>query len=84
MRERSLPIVRRQKGFRSVVAAFNRRNGRVLAGSCWETAADREASDAALAAMRLEVMQAVGVTEPIKIENYEVVFADIRVAAAIA
>ena len=84
MRERTLPIVKRQKGFRSVVGAFNRRNGRVLAGSCWETAADREASDAALAAIRLEVMQAVGVAQPIKVENYEVVFADIRVAAATA
>lgn len=83
MRDRSLPIVKRQKGFRSVVGAYNRRNGRVIAGSCWETASDREASDGALAAMRLEVMQAVGVTQPIKVENYEVAFADIRVAAAI-
>jgi len=83
-RDRTLPIVKRQKGFRSVMAGFNRRNGRVIAGSCWETAADRQASDAALAAMRLEVMQAAGVAEPIKVENYEVVFADIRVAAGTA
>jgi heme-degrading monooxygenase HmoA len=84
MRERTLPIVRRQKGYRSILGAINRRNGRVLAGSCWETAADRDASDPGLASMRLEVMQAVGASSAMKIETFEVVFADIRVAAGTA
>jgi heme-degrading monooxygenase HmoA len=84
MRDHTLPLIKRHKGFRSVVAAFNRKNGRVVAGSCWETAADRDASEPALASMRLEVMQAVGARQSITVENLEVVFADIRVAAGAA
>jgi heme-degrading monooxygenase HmoA len=78
VRERALPIITVQKGFRSVVTAINRQNGRFLAGSSWETAADREASNAPLASIRQQV---IGTGSSIEVENYEVAFAEIRVAA---
>jgi heme-degrading monooxygenase HmoA len=78
VRERALPIITVQKGFRSVVTAINRKNGKLLAGSTWETAADREASNAPLASIRQQV---IGAGSSIEVENYEVAFAEIRVAA---
>jgi heme-degrading monooxygenase HmoA len=84
MRDRALSIVKRQRGFRSVVGAFNRQNGRVLAGSCWESADDRRASETPLAPVRQEVMESVGAGASMMVENFEVVFADIRVAAGVS
>ncbi|HEX6492301.1 MAG TPA: antibiotic biosynthesis monooxygenase, partial [Candidatus Dormibacteraeota bacterium] len=76
---RVLPIIVNQKGFRSAVNAVNRQNGKVIGGSSWDTAADREASNAATATVREELMAAAG-SAP-EVENYDVVFADIRVTA---
>ena len=76
---RVLPIITAQKGFRTVAHAVNRENGRVIAGSSWDTAADREASDVALAPIRQELMATAGST--MLVENYDIVFADVRVAA---
>jgi len=75
---RVLPIISNQKGFRSVVTAVNRTKGKVLAGSSWETAADREASEVALASIRQELMATAGST--MLVENYDIVFADVLVA----
>jgi len=76
---RILPMMTKQKGFRTAATAVNRTNGKVLGGSSWDTAADREASDAALAPIRQELMATGGSTA--LVENFDIVFADVLVAA---
>jgi heme-degrading monooxygenase HmoA len=81
MRESGLPIITGQKGFRSLVTAVNRHNGKLLGGTTWDTAADRETSNAALAPIRERVIGSGGGAGSPVVENYEVAFADVRVTA---
>ena len=73
---RSRPASCRSSPTRRGSAPSSRRS---IAGSSWDTAADREASHAALAPIREELMATAG-SSP-QVENYDVVFADVRVAA---
>ena len=67
--ETVLPILQAQNGYRGMTASADRA-GRILGFlSLWETAADREASDSALAKTREEARQIVG--GELSIENFE-------------
>jgi hypothetical protein len=59
-REQVLPAVRHHPGFRAGVMGVNRQNGRVFLTSVWASAADREASDASLRALRHHGGQVAG------------------------
>jgi heme-degrading monooxygenase HmoA len=53
-RERILPVLKAQPGFRANMVGVNRETGRIMASSVWDTAADREASEAVVRELRQE------------------------------
>ena len=71
VREQVAPLLKRQKGFRALIVGVNRDNGRSLVSSIWDSAADREARDAALIELRRQGAQIAG-AEQTKVELYEV------------
>ncbi|MDQ6672906.1 MAG: hypothetical protein M3069_19545 [Chloroflexota bacterium] len=72
VRERVAPVLKGQNGFRALLMGVNRETGRSFVGSIWDSAADREASDAALTELRRQGGQIAG-AEQTKVELYEVV-----------
>ena len=78
----TIPTLRAQNGFRAVLVGANRQTGRILISSVWETAADREASNAAVQARRNEIAQVVGATD-VKVNLYESVFTQVKQAALV-
>jgi heme-degrading monooxygenase HmoA len=76
----TIPALKGQQGFRAVLVFANRQTGRMLVSSVWETAADREASDAAVQERRRQAAQSAG-AENVKVQLYETVFAEVRQAA---
>jgi heme-degrading monooxygenase HmoA len=81
VREQTGSVVTQQKGFRAVLMGANRQTGRAFVTSVWDTAADREASDAALRELRRQAGQVAG-ADQVQIELYEVVFAEVSPAGA--
>jgi heme-degrading monooxygenase HmoA len=75
----TLPTLTAQKGFRAVLAGANRETGRMFIGSVWATAADREASDAAVKEQRGKAAQAGG-ADNVKVDLYDVAYADVKQA----
>jgi heme-degrading monooxygenase HmoA len=59
MRERA-PSVLQQPGSRALVMGVNRMTGRTFVTSVWETAADRETSEAAVTGLRKEAGEVAG------------------------
>lgn len=59
MRERA-PSVLQQQGSRAMVMGVNRMTGHTFVNSVWETAADRETSEAAVAGLRKEAGEVAG------------------------
>jgi heme-degrading monooxygenase HmoA len=80
IRDRALPKVRSQQGFRALLMAANRQTGRIVASSVWETAADREASEAAIQEDRRAAGQLAG-GGPVKVELFDSVFVEVKQAA---
>jgi len=81
IRERALPVFRAQKGFRAAISGVNRENARFFASSAWDTAADREASEAALLPLREEMQQLV--EGELQVTRAEVLFAEIKAGAEV-
>lgn len=75
IRDSATPVLREQNGYRGVVASANRGTGVVGALSLWEAAADREASDGALAKVREEGLGIIGGT--LSVETYEQTLSEI-------
>lgn len=71
VREQVAPLLKRQKGFRALIVGVNLDNGRSLVSSIWDSAADREARDAALIELRRQGAQIAG-AEQTRVELYEV------------
>jgi heme-degrading monooxygenase HmoA len=78
----SLPVLKAQPGFRAALVAVNRETGRLIASSVWNTAAEREASDAAIAPVRDKIRQTSG-AESVNVELYEAVLADIKLTTPV-
>ncbi|MDR0342902.1 MAG: hypothetical protein LBI49_07215 [Nocardiopsaceae bacterium] len=62
-------MLREQKGFRGVTASADRSGGVLGVLSLWETEADRDASDAALATSRKEAQRVIG--GQVSVEQFE-------------
>src|SRR5689334_17215524 len=77
-----LPEGRGLPGFRALLVSANRASGRVLLSTIWNTAADREASAAVAAKIRDELAPIRG-QSPVKIDLYEVAYADVKLPAAV-
>lgn len=71
MEAETVPSVKTMSGFRALLLAVDRDSGRFVVTSVWTTAADRDASSAAVESLRDRVITAVGSTAP-EISLYEV------------
>jgi heme-degrading monooxygenase HmoA len=80
LRERSSQIS--PAGVRSLIMAANRETGRIVVTTSWETAAERDASEAAIREIRQEGTELAG-AEPARVELYEAVFVDVKQAALV-
>lgn len=60
VRDSALPVVRSQRGYQGVSASADRPGGVFGVLSRWETAADRDASESALAKTREETVERIG------------------------
>jgi heme-degrading monooxygenase HmoA len=77
-----LPEGRKLPGFRALLVSANRDTGRMLISTIWNTAADREASVEMAAKVRDELAPIRG-DSSVKIELYEVVYADVKLPATV-
>jgi heme-degrading monooxygenase HmoA len=75
-----LPLLKSLRGFRSAVMTANRETGRVVVGSVWETADDREASEAKVAELRKSTAVTAGAPSA-KVELFDIVYATIPAGA---
>jgi heme-degrading monooxygenase HmoA len=69
LQEKALPVLNAQKGYRGCTASADRAGGVFAVLTVWETPADRDASDSALASIRQEAMGVIG--GEVKVENFE-------------
>jgi heme-degrading monooxygenase HmoA len=81
VREQTVAVVTQQPGFRAVLVGANRQTGRAIVTSVWDSAADRETSDAALRELRRQAGQVAG-ADQVQVELYEVALAEVSPAAA--
>jgi heme-degrading monooxygenase HmoA len=79
-RDRVLPVLKAQTGFRANVVAVNRETGRLIASSIWDSAADREASEPLIAELRREAGRMAN-NPDVSVELYESAFVDIKQTA---
>jgi heme-degrading monooxygenase HmoA len=75
VRERVVPILNEQKGYRGLSASADRSGGVLGVLSLWETEADRGASDSALAKAREEGLDIVG--GEMTVETFEQLVAEV-------
>jgi len=75
LRERVVPILDRQAGYRGATASADRDNGVFAVLSLWETAEARDASESALVAVRGEAVDVVG--GDVSVETFEQFVAEI-------
>lgn len=83
LRTKALPVARTQKGYRATVVAIDRQTGRVFASTVWDTKADLEKSEAAIAPLRTEAAKIAGlIPETVKVEIFEAPVAELSQVAA--
>ena len=73
-REKVVPLLKDQKGYRGLSASADRAGGVFSVLSLWDTAADRDASESVLAPVRAEAADVVGGN--LKVENFEQLVAE--------
>jgi heme-degrading monooxygenase HmoA len=80
--QQALPLLRSQSGFLRASIYVDRRSGSFVLVSGWETPEDREASDAAIASFRQEMVQALDAS-PVRVEPYELVVSHVTAGTGI-
>jgi quinol monooxygenase YgiN len=78
-----LPLLKSLKGFRAAIFSANAENGKIWVSSVWDTAADREASDARLTELRRSTAASAGAGD-VKVESFESVHVEFKVGAGSA
>ena len=76
-----VPVIRQQKGYRGMAASADRTNGVFSVLSVWETAADRDASESAMAKVREDGGKVIGGT--LSVDHFEVVLWEIAGIAGV-
>jgi heme-degrading monooxygenase HmoA len=76
LREKVVSLLKEQKGYRGVTASADRSGGLLGILSLWETEADRDASESALAKARQEAVDTVG--GDLTVETFEQLLAEIN------
>src|SRR5215831_5930212 len=82
VREQAVPVLKAQQGFRTALSLVNRTTGRIISSSVWDTAANREASESAIAPLRGQATAMAG-AQPATVSRYEVLLADIKLPATV-
>jgi heme-degrading monooxygenase HmoA len=77
----SVSTVKSLSGYRAMLVFASRGTGRMLIASAWDTAADRENSNAAISGMRAELAKVAQAQTEIRISLYEGLFAEVSEAA---
>ena len=75
LRQKVVPVLNDQKGYRGVTASADRSGGLIGILTLWETAADREASESALAKSRQEGLDIIG--GKLSVELFEELLAEV-------
>jgi len=75
LRQKVVPILNEQKGYRGVSASADRSGGVLGILTLWETAADREASESALAKARQEGLDIIG--GELTVETFEQLLSEV-------
>lgn len=75
--EKSLPVLRTQKGYRALLMNVDRMTGRGTVASVWDTRADLEASEAKASGLRRDAADAAGAAD-VKVEIFETAFAEVK------
>lgn len=78
-----LPVLKSLKGFRAATMAANLETGNIWVSSIWETAEDREASDAKLTELRRNTATSAGAAD-VKVEKFESFHVEFKVGATAA
>jgi quinol monooxygenase YgiN len=78
-----LPILKSLHGFRAATMAANAESGKIWVSSVWETAADREASEARVLDLRRTTATTAGAVD-VKVEKFESVHVEFKVGAIAA
>lgn len=81
LRDTALPAMRALSGYRALAIFANRESGRTLVTSVWDTAADREASEAVIGGLRRQALEVAQSQAEARITRYEVVLAEVSQAA---
>jgi heme-degrading monooxygenase HmoA len=77
VRDQVVPHLRTQKGFRAVLMGVERETGHCLASTIWGTAADLEASEAAVRDQRREAGN-VAAADNVRVERYEALYLETK------
>jgi heme-degrading monooxygenase HmoA len=80
-RDTVLPKVKELSGYRALLVGANRATGRILISSVWESAADRQASEAAISGMRGQLRDIAQAQSEIRVNLYEGVLTELSQAA---
>ena len=78
----ALPILKRQKGWRSFVGGVNRQSGAAITGTTFDTQEQLEASNAPLTAFRDELQKILDLKDR-KSQVFEIVVADVAATATL-
>jgi len=78
LRDRWLPQAKQQHGFRACLVSINRANGHAVAASIWDSVADLDAAETALASVREEVRASIGPHSPPTVQRFESVLTEIK------
>lgn len=71
LRNQVLPVVKAQKGYRSMVSAVDRPSGRTVTSTVWDTLDDLHSSEGKVSGLRQEAAKAAGATGPVEVEVFE-------------
>jgi heme-degrading monooxygenase HmoA len=80
LRDTVTPQLRGIRGFRAAICGINREQGRGFISTVWETLADLQASEAAVAPLRQDTVQRFGVSD-MTIEIFESAYVEIATTA---
>jgi len=78
-----LPLLKSLHGFRAAIMSANAESGKIWVTSVWETAQDREASDAKLTELRRKTAATAGAAD-VKVEKFESAHVEFKVGATSA
>ena len=81
--QKQLPVLRAQKGYRSLIMNVNRLTGRGTVSTGWDTMADLEASEAKVSGLRREAAATAGAKSDVRVELFELAFAEIKQPARV-